>query len=208
MIDIRNMHLPLPEHTEGTKKEIQDGITLPTLKQAQTLYTDAKKRLLDINRWSDLCGNASATFELTDEKGNRIEGSPEVGLYFKIDVPGPGTASGKGFDWVKVEAIHEQGDSNTDTEYIIIRVRPASNPTTAKKNTAHFFSNKASSNFLVLRERLEVTAAVLGRNETANTDEDNGLFDKIRNVIVGTSAKWGMADPQWESLVEGILGKR
>lgn len=208
MTDLSKKHLPLPEQTEGTKKDIRDSIVFPAKQEAQAFYAKAKSRLLDVNGWGALCGNASAGFELTDEKGNRAEGGPRTGFYFKIDVPGPGAASGKGFDWVRVEAVNEQNDTAADTAYILIRVRPAGDPTTANGNTAHFFSDKATSNFLVLREGVEVTAAVLGRNEVANTHEDDGLLDKIRNFVVGTSAKLGMADPQWKSLVEGILGKR
>lgn len=207
MTDLSKKDLPLPEQTEGTEKDIHDSLTFPTVPEAQAFYAKAKKRLLDINGWGELCGDAGATFELTDEKGNRTEGRPQKGYYFKIDVPGPGAASGKGFDWVQVEAVNEKGDSNTDTEYMIIRVRPASDPTTANDKVAHFFSEKATSNFLVLREGDKVTAAVIGRNEVANTDEDLSLLDKIRNFIVGHSAKLGMADPQWKSLVAGILKK-
>ena len=208
MIDLSTKHLPLPAQMEGTQKDIQDSVTLPTRKEAEAFYATAKSRLLHVNGWGALCGDASAGFELTDEKGNRVEGVPKVGCYFKIDVPGPGTASGQGYDWVQVEAIAEEGDNTTNIQYVIIRVRPVSDPTTPNENTAHFFSDKATSNFLVLREGVEVTAAVLGRNEVANTHQGDGLLDKIRNFVVGTGAKLGMADTQWKSLVEGILGKR
>lgn len=206
MTDLSNKHLPLPEQTKGTQNDIQDRVRLLTKQEAHTFYAKAKSRLSDVNRWSALCGDASARFALTDGKGNRVEGSPQAGFYFKIDVPGPDAPSGEGFDGVRVEAINEQGDNNTDTEYII-RVRPASDPTTANENTAHFFSDKAASTFLVLRDRIEGITAVLGRNEVANTDEDDSLPDKRRNFVVGTGAKSGMADPQGKSLVEGIAGK-
>ena len=208
MIDLSKKNLPLPEQTEGAQKNIQDSILFPDKQAAQAVFTKAKNRLLDVNNWGELCGDASAAFEVTDEKGNRIEGNPAVGNYFKIDIPGPGSSSGKGFDWVQVEAINEKDDSTADIEYTIIRVRPASDPSTANENVAHFFSDKATSNFLVLREGAEVIAAVLGRNEIANTAEDDSLLDKIRNLVVGTGAKLGMADTQWKSLVEGILGKK
>lgn len=207
MMDLNKKNLPLPPQTEGTQKDIQDSISFPQLQKALAFYPKAKERLLGINRWGALCGGASATFTLTDKRGNPVDGHPEVGFHFKIDVPGPGAAAGKGFDWVQVEAMSEKGDSTSDLEYTIITVRPASDPTTANENTAHFFTSKATSNFLLLREGPVVTAAVLGRNEVANTEEDDNLLDKIRNLLVGASAKFGMADPQWQSLVKGILGK-
>ena len=204
MSDLNKKNLPLPEQTEGSQKDIQDSLKFSTIQDAHAFYLEAKNRLLDVNQWGDICGEASATFELTDEKGTHIDGVPKVGTYFKIDVPGPGTVAGKGFDWVKVEEVTEK-TREPDMEFMLMRVRPASDPTSPNESTAHFFSEKATSNFLALRENLKVTVAVLGRNEVANTKEDDSFLDKIRNFVVGTSAQLGMADPQWESLVKGVL---
>lgn len=206
MSDLSKIDLPLPEQTEGTKKDIQNSVQFSTLQAAHDFYIEAKNRLLNVNNWGTLCGKASATFQLTDEQGTQIEGVPKVGSYFKIDVPGPGTLAGKGFDWVHVEAVTEK-TNDSEMEYTLMRVRPASDPTTGNESTAHFFSEKATSNFLVLRENLKITVAVLGRNEVPNTKEDDSILDKIRNFFVGTGAQLGMADPQWKSLVKGILDK-
>ena len=58
-----------------------------------------------------------------------------------------------------------------------------------------------------MRENNTVTAAVLARNEVANTTNNTSLIDKLRNAVVGTGAALGLSNPQWKSLVNGLLGK-
>ncbi len=199
-------NIPLPPQEEGAGTNIEATEELKRIEEARELFTAAKKRLLNVNQWDKVCGKMSAVFKLTDEKGNEIEGPPKVGNHFKIDIPGPGTASGDGYDWVRVEAVEENQDDKDDTESILIRVRPADNPTNNDNNVAHFFSGKATSNFVVSREKNTVTAAVYGRNEVPNTSTDKPL-DKTRNAVVGTTAIAGFSNPQWKSLANGILGK-
>ena len=73
-----------------------------------------------------------------------------------------------------------------------------------QEDTAHFFKDAATSTFQVKRIANEVYAEVHGRNEVANT-EANATTDKIRNTVVGWSAKLGLSFPQWKSLVTGIV---
>lgn len=194
----------LPAQQQGAEKNIEELVETSNEDEAKQLYTASKKRLLNVNNWNKICGKLSAVFELTNSEGHQLKSNPVVGNYFKIDIPGPGTVSGKGYDWVRVEAVEEK--NNEDEESILIRVRPSDNPTTADDDVAHFFSDKATSNFFVSRKNNVVTAAVYGRNEVANTSTSNAV-DKARNAVVGTSAKAGLSDPQWKALVKGVLGK-
>ena len=198
--------ISLPDQKEGAEKNIETTADLNSIEEAKELFKEAKSRLLDVNQWQQICGKLSSVFKLTDEKGNEIEGDPKVGNYFKIDIPGPGTASGKGYDWVRVEAVEENKNEQEDSESILIRVRPADNPSTSDNNVAHFFTDKATSNFVVSRKNNFVTAAVYGRNEVPNTTTDKPL-DKTRNAVVGTTAITGFSNPQWKSLANGVLGK-
>jgi hypothetical protein len=199
-------NISLPSQEEGSEKNIETTEELNTVEEAKELFKEARKRLLNINQWDKVCGKLSAVFKLTNEQGEEIQSDPEVGNYFKIDIPGPGTASGKGYDWVRVEAVEENRDEQEDFESLLIRVRPADNPSTNDSNVAHFFSDKATSNFVLSREKKIVTAAVYGRNEVPNTTTDKPL-DKTRNAVVGTTAIAGFSNPQWKSLVNGVLGK-
>ncbi len=207
MSEIKNKQIPLPEEEEGTQKDIDAKEETSTVEEARQLFETAKNRLLEVNNWNRICGKGSATFELTDEHGKNAEGAPKIDYHFKIDIPAPGPKTGEGFDWVRVEAIEQNQDADKDSEFILIRVRPSSNPLDENGKIAHFFSDKSTSNFLVMREKKVVTAAVLGRNEVANTDNKISFFDKIRNAIVGTGAAGGLSNPQWKSLVNGLLGK-
>jgi len=208
MSDIENKQIPLPEKEEGAQKDIEAKEETSTVEEAKQLFADAKNRLLQVNNWAAICGKASAKFKITDENAKEVEGMPKVGYHFKIDIPAPGNETGEGFDWVKVEAIEEHKDVDEDSEFIVMRVRPSKNPLTGDDRVAHFFSDKSTSNFVVMREKKVVTAAVIGRNEVANTENKMSFFDKIRNAVVGTGAAGGLSDPQWKSLVNGLLDKK
>lgn len=204
---LKNKEIPVPVEEEGSQKEFESHEETDTIDEAKKLFAEAKERLLNVNKWDQICGKASAVFKLTDENGNEVDGKPKVSYHFKIDIPAPDLKTGEGYDWVRVEAIEEKENAEEDSEFIIMRVRPSSNPTKASGEVAHFFSDKSTSNFLIQREKKTVTAAVLGRNEVANTDAAHSLLDKLRNAIVGTGALGGLSYPQWKSLVKGLLGK-
>jgi len=205
--ELENKQIPLPQKEEGAQKDIESKEETATVEEAKQLFETAKSRLLNVNLWDKICGKASAVFTLTDEYGKEVEGKPKVGYHFKIDIPAPGTKAGEGFDWVRVEAIEENEDKDKDKEFLAMRVRPSDNPLTDNNDVAHFFSDKSTSNFLVLREKNVVTAAVLGRNEVPNTATATSLLDKLRNAVVGTGALGGLSYPQWKGLVNGLLGK-
>lgn len=86
----------------------------------------------------------------------------QAGDYFKIDIPGPGGKEGESYDWVQVEEIKEI--SKDDIQSIDIRVRPCSNPFSEKNQTAHFYAEESTSNFIVIRELAEVSASIIDRN--------------------------------------------
>ena len=186
------------KHT-GAQVDKQTG----SIDEAKALFQRAKKRLFDINHWHDFAGAGSATFTLTDKYGNDVSHPPEIGDFIKIDLPGPGSTEGEGYDWVEIEAIEEKKEHIA--EYAAIRVRPATNPRTLNDDKiAHFHSDTATSTFIVQREGTLVSAAEKGRNETENKENLNFL-DKIRNILVSWTASKGAAYPQWKALMEGFL---
>jgi hypothetical protein len=194
----------VPPQQEGTKKDIDHTVTAADENDAKKLFMIARNRLVSVNHWNEYSGPASATFRLTDPHGNELKRTVEKGDLFKIDLPAPGPAEGKGYDWVKVEAIEEQGDPNGPKESIAIRVRPTPSPLTPGNETAHFFQDKATSSFVLQREGKTVTAAVYGRNEVPNTETHN-IIDKVRNAIVGSTAIMGFSNVQWKTLLKGLI---
>ncbi|HRP55343.1 hypothetical protein [Agriterribacter sp.] len=194
---------PVPPQDTGKKTDIEAHVEATDPGEAHRIFVEAKRRLLDINHWSDISSGISASFALTDCRGMIKKCSPEVGDYLRIDIPGPGTAAGDGFDWVRIEMIEEEPDYLGTREFIVMRVRPAPQPE-QKKPTAHFFEEDATSSFIVRREDRRIAAEVHGRNEKPNTGNAS-LTDAIRNTVVSMVAQAGFSKIQWEKLVKGIL---
>lgn len=187
-----------PRHETGIQTNTESSRDCSNEAATVRLYQTVSRRLLDVNGWDKLAGFASATFRLTDAKGHEVDRPAKKGDHFKINIPGPGPDTGQGYDWVRIEAV-EQDDMQT-----AIRVRPATNPLTDDPDIAHFFSDSATSSFIVRRENCRVTAGVYGRNEKPNVDTHN-LHDKIRNTAVATGAAGGLAKLQWKNLVNGLV---
>lgn len=192
----------VPGHEDGSVINSQSIRELSDAESAKALFEKAKSRLLDVNNWQKMAGEFMAGFQLTDQSGTEIMGPVEKGYYFKIDIPGPGTKAGEGYDWAIVEEVEEF--HTEDTESIGIRVRPASNPNTDNSDIAHFYSHESTSTFTVTREKTKVTAAVYDRNTKANTDS-GGILDHVRNVVVGIAGMFSFSKIQWENLTNGLI---
>jgi hypothetical protein len=192
----------VPPQSGGAKKDIEHTVKAADDNDARKLFMIARNRLLDVNNWHKVAGPASARFYLSDAHGNTLDRTVEKGDYIKIDLPGPGSSEGHGFDWVYIEAIEDKSNSEGYDENIAIRVRPTSPP--KGENVAHFFKESATSTFIVERAGNTVTAGEFGRNEKPNTETDN-FIDKVRNVLVGGTAIAGLSNVQWKSLVKGLI---
>jgi hypothetical protein len=192
----------IPEQNTGAQSNTAETTTFDSPTQAKAFYEEVKQRMLHVNGWQGWAGAATARFQLTDGTGNEVDRAVQQGDHFKIDIPGPGPITGEGYDWVKVETIEEQ--DTPEMEEVAVQVRPATNPNNDMPDVAHFFSEEASSCFIVRREGNSVTAAVHGRNEKPNTQAEK-LVDKARNAAVATGAVTAFSKLQWKSLVTGLL---
>src|SRR5688572_15813579 len=101
----------IPENKTGIQSNVEEEITLKSRQEALEKYNEIRKRLLNVNDWQKIAGNGSSEFRVFDEQGNPYNGPVRVGNYFRIDIPGPGPATGDGYDWVRVEAVEETGDA-------------------------------------------------------------------------------------------------
>jgi hypothetical protein len=192
----------VPPQLEGSEINTESTTELPDLTAANALFEVARRRLLHVNEWHDISGHALAHFRLTNELGQQITGEVKEGYYFQIDIPGPGTEAGEGFDWVVVEKIDHF--TLPDAVGVALRVRPSTNPTAQNEGTAHFYSEESTSTFVVARENLRVIAAVYDRNTKANTDAES-LIDNARNLVTGWVGKMIFSKIQWKSLTDGLL---
>lgn len=192
----------IPEQHEGSQLDTIAKTEFPSIEEAKAFYQIAKNRLLNVSCWAEICKVPLSTFTLTDATGQEVIKEAETGDYIKINIPGPGTHTGDGFDWVRVEKVNEE--INHSSAVITLQARPAANPTQQDPAIAHFFSQQATSTFQVTQSGHTVSAEEHGRNEVPNTDTSN-LTDNIRNTLVGWTAKIGLSYPQWKSLVKGIV---
>jgi hypothetical protein len=194
----------VPPHVSGVQTNTESFKEFETEQEAKDFYLIARERLLDINHWQDIAGKATASFQVTDRNGKALTREVQKGDHLKIDIPGPGSSSGEGYDWVKVEAV--ENNNTADSQWTAIRVRPATNPLNDNKDVAHFFSDETTSTFIVWQEGMKVTAAVYGRNEKPNTDTQASI-DTIRNSAIAAGAISGFSKVQWKSLVNGLVAK-
>lgn len=196
------MQSNIPRQREGGSSDTVSERVFDTESEAKTHLEIVKKRFLNINSWEILAGEEKAEFSLRDGAGNLLTTEPEIGNYFKIRVPGLKNPTGNGYDWVKVEEKKHEISENSESVYV--RVRPCSDPTMPQEKTAHFFNEKATSNFIIKREFSKISAEVHGRNEEPNIENLSAL-EKVRNFLVAVGGIIAGSKFQWKALTDGLL---
>lgn len=199
------MEKQIPTQHSGGKTDLRFHARFNTMDESSTFFGTAKHRLLDVSNWHKLCGAAPGTFTLTNQDGHKVMRTARDNDYFKLNVPAPGNTSGGGYDWVQVEKIDEWEEPENNFNLVSVTVRPSQSPETGAGETAHFFSDDATSTFLVKRQGYVVSAEVHGRNETPNTE--TSLVGSIRNAFVAIGAIMGFSKPLWQKLVKGLVNK-
>ena len=201
MKDKERSHI-VPDQQTGKAIDAASTTELATVEDAKVFFDKAKERLQNVNQWKDIAGTLSATFQLVDATGNEVQRKAQKGDYLKIDIPGPGTNSGEGYDWVKIEEVENTPLPNG--ERFAFRVRPTDNPQNRKEDVAHFYSEESTSSFVVERHDKNVMASVHDRNTKPNTDADSAI-DKVRDAVVGAAGVASFSKIQWKKLTDGLV---
>lgn len=196
------MESKIPQQKTGASHDTASDIIFDTEEEAKKHYQLVKARFLDINSWEKWAGDNKAEFTLYDKDGNEISRLPTVGDYFRINIPGPNNPTGKGDDWVQIEDL--QVSDGEQQQSVSMRVRPASPPITGGAETAHFYAEEATSNFVIKRIGIKILAEVHGRNEKPNTENLN-VIEKIRNTVVALGGILGAGKFQWKALTQGLI---
>lgn len=196
----------IPVQYTGEETETSEEMQAPNEQAAKTLFQSAVRRLQQVNNWGEICGTLSSSFQLVDKTGEETDEAANAGLYIRIDIPGPATRAGKGYDWVVIEQM-EHVVLNDHQEVFFIRARPTGHPSQKNAGTAHFLKEEATSSFVVSRDYETVTATVFGRNEVPNAAEVEDIADKVRNVVVGLTGAIGVSKLQWKALVKALLAE-
>ena len=194
----------IPDQQTGKAIDAESSIELKDKTEAHVFFVEVKERLQHVNGWKEYAGNLSASFQVVGNSGVEVQRKVKKGDYLKIDIPGPGSKSGKGFDWVRIEDV--ESFLGPDSERFGFRVRPTNNPQSNQLDTAHFYSQQSTSSFIVDRHGTKVTVSVHDRNTKPNTDADQDI-DKIRDVVVGTAGTLSFSKIQWKKLTDGLLKK-
>ena len=192
----------IPEQYTGKVIDTTDSTDFDSTEEAKAFFEVVKARLLDVNAWGELSGLVSADFQVVDSDGREVNRPVREGDYFKIDIPGPGSLDGEGYDWVRVEEVKSVAEA--EMESLGIRVRPCADPRDADEHVSHFYSEESTSNFIVTREGASITAGVYDRNTKPNTEVEP-LLNKARHWVVGLTAVVWFSRFQWHQLVEGLL---
>jgi len=196
-------HLEIvPTQFAGQEIEVEATKKLKDEADAKSLYNVAKKKLLDVNNWKKIAGALTAQFQIINEKGEEVTRDVKKGDYLRINIPGPGSKEGDGYDWVLVEELKEKNMESLQA--IGFRVRPNENPFGEKNETSHFYSKEATSSFIICRENSQLISWIVDRNLLPNT-ESGSLVDKVRDVVVGVSAIAGLSKVQWQQLADGLI---
>ncbi len=191
----------IPLAISGKNIDLEYKHHYPDSLSVHTAFQEASKRLLNPACWNSLAGDLSAKFAVFHKNNDASDSSIQEGDFLQIDIPGPGPAAGKGYDWVRIAKIDEDGKNNSIGLQLV--ASPAPNEDDSEQ-AAHFFRSGASSTFIIQRNNLTITASYHGRNEKANT-QTGKMLDNIRNALVAFGAVIGVSEIQWKKLLEGFL---
>jgi len=222
--------MKVPQQIKGNATDNVSVNKFPEVETAKEHFRIVSARLRNINGWKALAGPQTAAFQVYNSDGQPADREVREGDYIRIDIPGPGSSTGDGFDWVTVLSIRaannkeDDGDTGNENEIntnktdhgknesgedadesLTITVKPSDNPLNRKEDTAHFFESSATSTFIIQRIGTRVQASVHGRNEEPNT-RISATIDKMRNTLVAKGAAAGFSGMQWQSLTDGLIG--
>ncbi|WP_312418547.1 hypothetical protein [Epilithonimonas sp.] len=133
-----------------------------------------------------------------------IDRHPRVGNFIRIDIPGPDNVRSKGFDWVRIDEI--TSSTNNEKERHLITCRPSAFPKGDPKTIEHFYSDSATSTFIIEKGIDYIKVGIYGRNEMLNK-KNVGILNTIRNFLVTFGGFLKLTKIQWKALADGMLIK-
>ncbi len=198
----KNLFMSSPEFPLRREGSHHDTVSMYCLDGGvEEAFDKVKARLYDINAWKELNKAIRTDFQLCDGSGTRLERMPAEGDYIRLDLAGPGSPAGGGYDWVQITSIGE----GTETEvWASLKITPCPNPTTDASTIAHFYAAGATNTFVVRRVGQCILAEVHGRNEKPNVAK-GPVVDRLRNEAVALAGKVGVGKMQWKDWTDGMI---
>ncbi|WP_018479192.1 hypothetical protein [Pontibacter roseus] len=182
---------------EPKDKLYQNEQTFPDVASAQEAFEESKRKLFNVNLWSNLEG-INSTFELHDERGLKTTAeTPKVGYYVKITLPASNVEN-----WVNISNIVQ--DENL-AEFTVHPSEKPNPPADEEEVTQHFFTKEASSTFRVELQGTRLIASEIGQNEYINNKGKESGGRKILNTLVAEGGWAGFQALQWDKLTSYLV---
>ena len=163
--------------------------------QAREAFSQAVKKLLDVNSWSNL-SSLTAGFQLYDATGNpKYDAPPLVGDYIRVTLPGPMPEN-----WVCVS------HTLTTEKQVAFTVQPSHNPNGKDgKEIDHFFHQQARSTFQVELRGNTIIASEMGRQEGINNQSPEAGNRAVINTAIAEVGWWFYQKFQWKQLTDYLV---
>ena len=177
-------------------KQYANEHSYPDISQAQKALEESKRKLFDINGWSDMEG-LNSKFVLHDEKGKTASGQPKAGYYIMIELPGPPVEN-----WVQIAEVRNEPDL---AEFIVHPSEKPKEKTDQNAEIKHFFAKEASSTFRVSRNENVIRAFEIGRNEFINNQGEESGDRPVLNTLIAEGGWAGFQKLQWDKLTKYLV---
>jgi len=188
---------------QNSKQQTTHIISCATVDACIQRYNAAKERLLEVNHWHQFSGSLSANFTLTDSNGHILHHKAQEGDHIRIDMPGPGSRTNKGYDWVEIEKIEDRSTPSGNCAYTAIRVRPSGMFYQPGARAGRH--GDVTSSFVIERVGSNLRASVYGPDDKPGTPQVS-LLDKLRSWLMTAlplPTGIGISGPRWKLLVKG-----
>ena len=173
--------------------------TFPDEATARQAFENAKAKLFDVNRWSNLPG-INSTFTLYDLTGKQVDGPVnKPGDYIKIDLPGPTPEN-----WVHITEVNIEENR---AEFIVHPSKEPQQPAEDGAEIKHFFAKEASSTFRVELNETTLTGYEIGKNEAINNQGEEAGDRAVANTLIAEGGWAGIQALQWNKLTAYLVHK-
>ncbi|MBX0332288.1 hypothetical protein K3G39_03475 [Pontibacter sp. HSC-14F20] len=182
---------------EAKDKVYQNEQDYPDVASAQAAFEESKKKLFNVNLWSNLEG-INSTFELHDDRGRKTTAViPEMGYFVKITLPASNVTN-----WVNISSIRIEDNL---AEFMVHPSEKPNPPTNKEEVTEHFFTKEASSTFRVELQGTRLIGSEIGKNEYINNQGEESGDRSVLNTLIAEGGWAGFQGLQWDKLTSYLV---
>ena len=177
-------------------KEYSNEQAFPDETSAEKAFGESKRKLFDINGWSDMKG-INSKFVLYDQHGKPVSTEPQPGYFIKIELPGPPVEN-----WVEITELRNEPEL---AEFVVHPCEKPSERSDPNAEVKHFFVKEASSTFRVVKKGNVIQAFEIGRNEMINNQGEESGDRSLINTLIAEGGWAGFQKIQWDKLTKYLV---